>query len=166
MGLSLILVQLYFYSWVLVSFSDRNLSLSVVVFSHFRLLLQNHTANFNQTQSKEHPWVNGIQICTNKGNSKKTLRNSKMFFSIPTEPISTKLSSKNPLVKRNQVYSNEGPYPYPGGDNNQIMKIHWLNLKIFSTTTSPISTKLCTEHSWVKGITGYLNEGPPCNRSA
>ena len=72
-----------------------------------------------------------------------------MFFSIPTEPISTKLGSKNPLVKRIQVYSNEGPYPYPGGDNNQIMKIHWLNLKIFSTTTS-----------LVKRITGYLNEGP------
>ena len=40
------------------------------------------------------------------------------------------------------------------------MKIHWLNLKIFSRTTGPISTKLSTRHPWVKEIQVCSKEGP------
>ena len=46
------------------------------------------------------------------------------------------------------------------GDNYEVEKIHWLNLKIFfSRTTEPISTKLGTKHPWVKGIQVCLNKG-------
>ena len=47
------------------------------------------------------------------------------------------------------------------GDNYEIVKIHWRNLKIFFyRTTGPISTKLNTKHPWVKGIQVCSNEGP------
>ena len=67
--------------------------------------------------------------------------------------ISPKLGTKHPWVKGIQVCSNEGPRPFPRGDNYEIVKIHWRNLKIFfSRTTGPISAKLGTKYPWVKGI--------------
>ena len=49
------------------------------------------------------------------------------------------------LVNRIQVCSNEGTCYFPMGDDNEIAKILWLNLKIlFSRTTEPNSTKLGT----------------------
>ena len=44
------------------------------------------------------------------------------------------------------------------GDNYEKVKIHLQNLKIFSRTTGPISTKLGTKHPLVKGIQVYSNE--------
>ena len=46
----------------------------------------------------------------------------KLFFHIfifyrITEPISTKLGTNHPWVKRTQVCSNEGPSPFPRGNN-------------------------------------------------
>ena len=74
---------------------------------------------------------------------------------------STKLGTMHPWVKGIQVCSIEGPCPFPRGDNYEIAKIHWKNLKIFfSKTTEPISTKLGTMHPWVKGIQFCSNEGP------
>ena len=46
----------------------------------------------------------------------------KIFFSRTTEPISTKIGTKNPWVKGIQVCSNEEPCPSPRGDNNEIAK--------------------------------------------
>ena len=64
-------------------------------------------------------------------------------------------------MKGIQIYSNEGPRPFPREDNNKIAKNNLSNLKIsFSRTTWPISTKLVTMHPWVKGIQVCLNEGP------
>ena len=64
-------------------------------------------------------------------------------------------------VKGIQVCSNKGPCPFPRGDNDEIAKIHWRNLKIlFSRTTGPISTKLCTKHPWMKEIQVCSNEEP------
>ena len=64
-------------------------------------------------------------------------------------------------MKGIQVCSNEGPRPFPRGDNYEIVKIHWQNLKIFfSRTTGPILTKLGTKHHWVKGFQVCSNEGP------
>ena len=116
----------------------------------------------------------GIQICSNegpclflRGNNNKIAKihwwsgNKNIFFSITTKPISTKLSTKHPWMKGIQVCSNEGPCPFPKGDNYEIVKIHWWNVKVFfSRTTGPISTKLCTKHPWVKGIQVCSNEGP------
>ena len=120
----------------------------------------------------KHPWVKGILLCFKKwphpfprGDNYEIAnihwRNLKIFFSRTNEPISTKLGAMHPLVKRYQVWSNEGPCPFPRGDNNEIAKIHWRNLKVnFSRTTEPISTKLGTMHSWVKGIQICSNEVP------
>ena len=47
---------------------------------------------------------------------------------------------------------------FPSGDHNEVAKIHWRNLKIFSRTTWPISTKLGTKHPWVKRIQVCWNE--------
>ena len=64
-------------------------------------------------------------------------------------------------MKGIQVCSNEGPWPFPRGDNNEIAKIHWWNFKIFfSRTTWPISTKLGTKHPWLKGIQDRSKVGP------
>ena len=57
----------------------------------------------------------------------------KIFFSRTTWPISTKLGTEHCLVKGIQVCSKEGSRPFPRGDNYEIVKIHWQNLK----TSSP-----------------------------
>ena len=76
-------------------------------------------------------------------------------------PISTKLGTKYPWVKGIQVCSNEGPRPFPRGDNKEIAKIHVRTFKIFFLkTTEPISTKLGTKHPWVMGIHVSSKEGP------
>ena len=53
-----------------------------------------------------------------------------------------------------------GPCPFPRWNNYEIAKICWQNLKIFSRTTGPISTKFGTVHPWVKGSQVCSNEGP------
>ena len=74
---------------------------------------------------------------------------------------STKLDTKHPWVMGIQVCSNEGPRPFPTGDNYEIAEIHRRNLKFFfSRTTGPISNKLGTKHPWVMGIQVCSNEGP------
>ena len=81
-----------------------------------------------------------------------------------TGPISTKLGTMHLWVKEIQVISNEGHRAFPRGDNYEIAKIHWWNLKIFFfRTTEPISTKLGTKHPWVTGIKVSSNEGPRKN---
>ena len=91
----------------------------------------------------------------------KSLTNLKIVFSRTTGLISTKFSTKHPWVKGIQVCSNEGPHPFPRGDNCEIVKIHWQYLKIFfSRTTEPFSTKLGTKHPWMNGFQICSNEGP------
>ena len=59
------------------------------------------------------------------------------------------------------VNSNEGSRRFPRGDNNEIAKIHWRNLKFFfSRTTEPMSTKLGTKHPWMIEIQVCSNEEP------
>ena len=48
--------------------------------------------------------------------------NFKIFLSRTTVPIPTKLSTKHPCVMWNQVCSNEGPRPFPRGENIEIAK--------------------------------------------
>ena len=68
------------------------------------------------------------------------------------KPISTKLGTKHPWVKGNQVCSNKGLHPFPREDNS--------NNTLTTFTTSPISTILGTKHPWVKGIQVCTNEWP------
>ena len=59
------------------------------------------------------------------------------------------------------MYMCDIPGLFQRGDNYEIAKIHWWNLKIFfSRTTGPISTKLGTMHPWVKGFQVCSNEEP------
>ena len=67
----------------------------------------------------------------------------------------------HPWLKGIQFCSNEKPRPFLREENQEIVKIHWRNLKIFfSRTTGPISTNLCTKYLWDKGIKLCSNEGP------
>ena len=85
----------------------------------------------------------------------------KIFFSRTAWPILTKLSTKYHWVKGIQVCSNEGPCPFPKGNNYKKAKIHWQNFIIFfSRTTGPISTKLGTKHPLMMGIQVCSNKGP------
>ena len=98
------------------------------------LLLKNHWVNFNQTWQK-HPWVMGIHVSSNEGsrpfprgdNNKIAnihFRTLKIVFSRITGPISTKRSTKHSRVMGIQVCSNEGPSPFPRGDNKEKAKLH------------------------------------------
>ena len=114
----------------------------------------------------------GIQVCSNdgprpfpRGDNKKIAKihwpTWKIFFLRTTGPISTKLCTKRPWVVRIQVCSFIGQQPFPREDNYEIAKIHWRILKfIFIRTTVPISTKLGTNHLWVKGIQVCSNKRP------
>ena len=74
----------------------------------------------------------------------------KNLFSRTSRPISTELGTNHLLMKRIQSYTNEGLLLFPRGDNYEIGKIHWPIWKIFlSTTTTPSSTKLATNHLWM-----------------
>ena len=76
-----------------------------------------------------------------------------IFFSKTAGPISTKLGTKHPWVKGIQVCANEGPRPFPRGDNYKIVKIHWRNIKIFFfRTAGPISTRFAQSIPWRKGF--------------
>ena len=77
----------------------------------------------------------------------------KIFFFRTIGPISTKLGTKHFWVNGIQVYSNEGPRPFPRGDNCQNVKLYWKYLKtFFSRTTGQITTRLCTMHPWVQRL--------------
>ena len=77
-------------------------------------------------------------------------------FSRTTWLISTNLSTKHPWEVGIQVYSNQGSRPFPRGDNNEISRIYWQNLKIFfSRTTGSISTILSGWNKW---------KIPPCSK--
>ena len=58
-----------------------------------------------------------------------------------------------------KFFTNKGPSPFPRGDNKEIAKIHWRNLKIFSRTTEPMSTKLGTKHHLMKETQGFKKKG-------
>ena len=73
----------------------------------------------------------------------------KIFHSRNSVLISTKLGTNYSSVNENAVDSNEGPHPFPGGDDYEIVKILW-----------QILTKLGKNHPWVKGIQDCSNEGP------
>ena len=77
----------------------------------------------------------GIQVCSKegpcpfpRGNNYKIAKihrqNLKIFFSRTTRPISFKLETKHVWVMGVQVCSNEGPCPFPRGDNYEIAKRH------------------------------------------
>jgi hypothetical protein len=60
-----------------------------------------------------------------------------------------------------QVCSNERLHPSLRGDNSKVVKIHKKYLKIvFSRISGPISIKLGTHHSWMKGIKVCSNKAP------
>ena len=115
------------------------------------------TGHISTKRGARYSWVKGIQAYSIEGtrpyprgdNNKIAKIHSKIFFSKNNELISTKLGAKHPWVKGIQVCSNEGSRHFPRLDDNKTAKIHvhWRNLKfLFSRTTKPFSTKLCTRH--------------------
>ena len=66
------------------------------------------------------------------------------------------------LGEADSFSSNEGPQPFPKGDNYEIAKIHWRNFKkiFFSRSTGPISTKLGTYILGWRGFKFVQMKGP------
>ena len=94
-----------------------------------------------------HPWGEGIQVCSNEGQDPSSRGDNgkrvkihrdllKIFFSRTSRPISIKLDTNHPGVKGIQVCSNEGPGPLSKGDNHKNAKIGWGHLKIFFSRTT------------------------------
>ena len=82
------------------------------------------------------------------------------IFSRTTRLISLKLGTKHPWVMGVQVRSNEGPHPFPRGNNYEIAKLYWQNIKIFWRTLWPILFNFCTNHPCLMCIQACSNEGP------
>ena len=74
---------------------------------------------------------------------------SHTFFSRTTGSIAIQLGTNQGI----QVCSNEGPRPFPRGDNYKIAKIQVLKI-FFSRITGPISMKIGTKFPWLKGCDG------------
>ena len=78
-------------------------------------------------------------------------------------PISTKLGTKHPYVKQIQVFWNEGPSPFPKGDNDKIAKIHWWNLTSFPEPLYQFQTNLAQSILGWKGFKFVQMKGNEMN---
>jgi hypothetical protein len=114
---------------------------------HFRLLLQNYWANFNQTWHKSSLGRGDSSFVKKKGDSPSPRRDNskrlkthwkflKIFFSRTCRPNSIKLGTNYPWMKGNQVCSNKEPCLLQRGDNrkngvvsfkNLLLQSHWAN---------------------------------------
>jgi hypothetical protein len=85
--------------------------------------------------------VEGIQVCSNKGDSPSPRGDNsekvkihwkflKIFFSWTSRPNSIKLGTNYPWMKGNQVCPNKGPGPLQRGDNYKNVKLGWGHLRI------------------------------------
>ena len=81
----------------------------------------------------KHPWVDGIQIFTNKGPHPSSRGDNskiikiygeylKIFYFRTTGPVSMKLGIKLPWVEKIQIFSNKEPCPSTKGDNSLFVK--------------------------------------------
>ena len=84
----------------------------------FYILFSRTTGPISNKHGTKHPWVKGIQDCSNKRSrifpkgdnheiAKIYWRNLKTKIFITTEPISTKLGTKHPLMKGTQGFTNK-----------------------------------------------------------
>ena len=120
-----------------------------------------------------HLWVKGTQVFQIKGPAlfqweiitklrKYIGKFKKSSFSRTPGPILTNLGTNHLWVKGIQVCSNEGPVPFPRGDNYKICKNTITNLKnLFFGTAGPIFTNLGTNYPWMKEIQICSNEVLP-----
>ena len=78
---------------------------------------------------------------------------SRLEFEHPTFRLQNERS--NPLRHRRGLFKWKGP---------GVVKMSYQHLEIFSRIIASISTKFCTNHSWVKGIQAYIKWGAPFRR--
>ena len=79
------------------------------------------------------------------------------IFSKTTGPISTKLGSKHPWVRRTQFLLYEGPRPSSRGDNSEITNTLMTFKNLLPNWAS--FNALDTNYPWVKRIQIYINKG-------
>ena len=154
---------------ILIAFclSSVRLSVNFYIFDFF----SRTTGPILTKLGTNHPWGEGIQVCSNegdcpspRGDNSETVKIHwkflKIFFSRTSCPNSIKLGTHYPWMKEIQVCSNKGPVPLLRGDNYKNVKMGWGHLKIyFSRTTEPILTRLGTDHLWGEGFQVCSNEG-------
>jgi hypothetical protein len=117
---------------------------------HLKIFFSRTTGPILTKLGTNHPWGEGIQICSNegdcpspRGDDSETVKIHwkflKIFFSGTSCPNSIKLSTNYFWVKHIQVCSNKGPGPLQKkGDNYKNVKMGWGHLKIFfSRITGP-----------------------------
>ena len=119
-----------------------------------------------------HPWVKGIQFCSNEGpcpllrgdnneKVKNTLTKLNIFLLENHWTNFNQTWCKISLCKGDSSLFKWRPRHFPRGDDYEKAKIHWQNIEIFiSRTAGPISTKFGTKHPWVKGIQVCSNVEP------
>ena len=109
--------------------------LSVCKLFTFSSFFSRTTVHILTKLGTEYPRVKEIQVCSKegphasqKGDNQEiieiNLQLLKIFFSRTNRPITTKLCTQYPWLKEIHVCSNEGPRPFPRGDNYEIVKIH------------------------------------------
>ena len=112
------------------------------------ILLQNRWVSFNQTKHKaslgEGDSSSFNRMATHFSKKEmitiaKIHWRKKIFFALNLFQLDT----DHPWVKGIPLCSNKRPHPFPTGDNDEIEKIHWRNLKVsFPRTAGPKSTKM------------------------
>jgi hypothetical protein len=140
--ISYFLVQL---SWKLkwVFLIVRRPSVNFYIFYFFSRTIGPILTRLGTNQS----WGEGIQVCSNKGDSPSPRGNNSEWvkiywnflkiFSRASRPNPIKLDTNYPWVKGIQVSSNEGTFPLQRGDNHRNAKIGW----VFSSTIGPEKLK-------------------------
>ena len=100
---------------------------------HWQIFFSRTTEPISTKLGTIHPWVKGVQVCSNEGLCLFPRGDNyeiakihwwilKIFFCRTTGSISIKLGTNHPWVKGILVYSNEGPRFFPSGDNYKIVK--------------------------------------------
>ena len=114
---------------------------------------------FQPNLAQSIPGWRGIQVCSNEGTRSYQMVDNWEIININLLlqnywAIFNQTLTKVSLGKEYSSLFKWRPRPFPRGDDYEIVKKHWRNLMkiFFSRTTGPISTKLGTKHSRVKGI--------------
>jgi hypothetical protein len=127
-------IQVYSNEGWLPSLRGDN-SKRVNIYKKYLKIFSRTTGPVSTRLGTNHPWGEGIQVCSNEGwlpslrrdNSKRGKiykKYLKIFSSRTTGPISTRLGTNYPWGEDIQVCSNEGRHHPLRGDNSKRVKTH------------------------------------------
>ena len=144
-------------SWRLKRAFRINCFSSFVDLSNFPIFIFSRTTRpFSTKPGTKHPWLNGIQTCSNewprpfsKGKGSKMHWKDVLF----PEPLD------HPRVKEIQSCSNEWPRSFPRGENNEMAKIDEVKISKDHTAFHDVHDAPLPEFSRIDRIYGCFPEG-------